>query len=322
MESMKIKPLTGKQKRSLRARLLVKFYQELAQLTAPKCRSGCAVGWSCCDSSYCYAAEEHARYWGVKLVKTANSQVPFLGRHGCVVSPHLRPMCTMHVCSINGLGFDPDPIFTRRYFALRDIINTLEYYLMHHNQNNAGNNTNTRGAHIKSLSALNVDELQTLGFEVRLTHFRNYSIDTSALEKLKPQLLTRHEALTKPHYLPTVELTCQRIKQSNAHSTRLLPNPDQCGGRTEVRLRINLDGQDLEFAGCAVCSQTDAFIKRVGRGKAIRRALDQIDQKTWDRIVATAGEQSAREAASAAPAVVTSPAPPTAPVAKPAEVVG
>jgi hypothetical protein len=50
-----------------------------------------------------------------------------MGPGGCVAPPHFRKLCTLHVCSINSLGFDPkDPRFTREYFILREQIEQLE----------------------------------------------------------------------------------------------------------------------------------------------------------------------------------------------------
>lgn len=51
-----------------------------------------------------------------------------MGATGCKLAPHMRPLCTLHVCSINSLGFDPrDPEFTQKYFELREKIETIEF---------------------------------------------------------------------------------------------------------------------------------------------------------------------------------------------------
>ena len=47
--------------------------------------------------------------------------IPFVKDGKCVIPPHFRPLCTLHQCKINGLGFDPkDPKWTKKYFALRE----------------------------------------------------------------------------------------------------------------------------------------------------------------------------------------------------------
>lgn len=101
---------------------LVVLYQKMADLTEPKCRE-CRAPWSCCSSEYCDAAIEMAAERGVVLASTGHPTLPLMGPKGCVAEPHLRPMCTLHVCSINGMGFDAkDSAFTKKYFALRDEI--------------------------------------------------------------------------------------------------------------------------------------------------------------------------------------------------------
>jgi hypothetical protein len=103
---------------------LVTLFQRMADLTKPKCET-CRVPLSCCDSMYCDMAERMIDEAGLssEIRKTEHASLPYMGPSGCVVPPHLRPLCTLHVCSINGFGFDPkDPAFTRRYFRLRDKI--------------------------------------------------------------------------------------------------------------------------------------------------------------------------------------------------------
>lgn len=95
------------------------LYQEMADLTRPKC-AACRVPLSCCDAFYCELARENSEAVGVKIQPTGHPTLPYMGPTGCIVPPHLRPLCTLHVCSINSLGCDPkDPIFTKTYFSLR-----------------------------------------------------------------------------------------------------------------------------------------------------------------------------------------------------------
>lgn len=56
----------------------------------------------------------------MELQETGHPRLPFMGSDGCIVAPHLRPICTVHTCDINSLGFKKgDPDWTKRYFALR-----------------------------------------------------------------------------------------------------------------------------------------------------------------------------------------------------------
>lgn len=108
---------------------LVVLYQKMYELTSPECRK-CRVPLSCCDSMYCGCAEDYAKEdWGVDLtpLKTDHPTLPFMGPDGCVVEPHLRPLCTFHTCDINGLGFKKgDQEWTNKYFELRGQIEEIE----------------------------------------------------------------------------------------------------------------------------------------------------------------------------------------------------
>ena len=96
------------------------LWQEMAAMTLAKCRQTCHSLGSCCETAYCEIAEQQAKQAGVVLERTGNA-VPFLDDDGkCVVPPHLRQMCSLHQCKINGIGFDPkDPKWTKRYFQVR-----------------------------------------------------------------------------------------------------------------------------------------------------------------------------------------------------------
>jgi len=99
------------------------LYQQMADLTRPKCGE-CRSPMSCCDPMYCDMADEISLG---KIAKTGHPTLKFMGPGGCVVPPHLRPLCTLHVCSINSLGFDPrDQEFTVKYFAIRGKIERAE----------------------------------------------------------------------------------------------------------------------------------------------------------------------------------------------------
>lgn len=92
----------------------------MAEHTKNECASSCRVPYSCCSSYYCELAEQNAKCKGLTLPQTGHPTLPFMGINGCTVPPHLRPLCTLHVCSINSLGFKPnDQQWTSEYFALR-----------------------------------------------------------------------------------------------------------------------------------------------------------------------------------------------------------
>ena len=99
---------------------LVQLYKEMSDLTSPVCAHECKAPHSCCDQMYCEMADAFARENGVILERTNHSTLFFMSPIGCVVPPHLRPLCTLHLCCINSLGFKPNDLeFTKKYFKLR-----------------------------------------------------------------------------------------------------------------------------------------------------------------------------------------------------------
>lgn len=82
-------------------------YRELAKLTGPKCGSiqQCLNVYGpqrCCSSKYCEIARNHAKtYYGIDPVETGHPTLPFMGPSGCTLEPHLRPVCTIHVCEMD-----------------------------------------------------------------------------------------------------------------------------------------------------------------------------------------------------------------------------
>ena len=119
---------------SIRQQLIV-LYRELAELTLPKCHL-CRAPMICCDPMYCKFAKERAAEWNVTLSEVELGQRPaqqkdllFMGPTGCVVPPHLRPLCTAHVCEQH-LESNQDSTFQQRFWELRDQINDLEYELL------------------------------------------------------------------------------------------------------------------------------------------------------------------------------------------------
>ncbi len=112
---------------------LKSLLRKMADLTAPKCAGTGGVGscnppHSCCSPEYCEMTLGYAKEsWGVELQRTEHPRLPLMGPLGCIAEPHLRPLCTLHLCKINGLGCTGDKKFDKAYFKLRDEINTALY---------------------------------------------------------------------------------------------------------------------------------------------------------------------------------------------------
>lgn len=107
---------------------LVKLYQEMYELTNPKCAT-CRIPHSCCDRMYCEMARVMIAEEGANISTTNHPTLPYMGTTGCVVPPHLRPLCTLHECRINQFGFTMDDAWNKKYFKLREKINDVEVKL-------------------------------------------------------------------------------------------------------------------------------------------------------------------------------------------------
>ena len=75
------------------------IFAQLADHTRPACAS-CRVPYACCSAQQCQETARIARDdLGADLTHLATGHpLPFMGPEGCVVAPHLRPICTVHVC--------------------------------------------------------------------------------------------------------------------------------------------------------------------------------------------------------------------------------
>ena len=104
------------------------LYREMYELTRPECGGTCWLPYSCCDDLYCRVTVKWAKeHWGVTLEPTGHPKLPLLGEEGCTVEPHLRPICTVHTCEINSLGFKKgDSDWTQRYFQVREQLGSME----------------------------------------------------------------------------------------------------------------------------------------------------------------------------------------------------
>jgi hypothetical protein len=103
------------------------LYQQIAELTAPSCHNGtaecaqfCERKYRCCERQHCDAAARFAREkYGIELNETGNAELPFMSETGCVVPPHLRPICSLHVCTVSWADVAHAP---EGYQELRDQI--------------------------------------------------------------------------------------------------------------------------------------------------------------------------------------------------------
>lgn len=102
---------------------LVVLYQRMSELTKPICLSGegeCARFTTknrCCARQHCDVAAKFAKdKYGIELQATGHPTIPFMGDHGCTVAPHLRPHCTMQLCSVS---WADRSTATPAYFILR-----------------------------------------------------------------------------------------------------------------------------------------------------------------------------------------------------------
>jgi hypothetical protein len=105
--------------------------QEMADHTAPECATVCRIPHNCCDIMYCEIALHYARRtYNIELQPTGHPTLLFMSERGCVVEPYLRPLCTLHVCSIQSLGQKPDdPEWNETYYQLRNHIDDLLYQI-------------------------------------------------------------------------------------------------------------------------------------------------------------------------------------------------
>lgn len=101
------------------------LFQQMAELTLPECRK-CRVPLSCCSPEYCEMAMVYAKEeYNIELPVTDHPRLPFMGQTGCTVPPHLRPLCTLHTCKINGVGTSGNHEWDKKYFSLREQIDEL-----------------------------------------------------------------------------------------------------------------------------------------------------------------------------------------------------
>ena len=97
-------------------------FAELADYTRPKC-GACRAPHACCSKEQCEDVRSFAEMaFGVALEDAPDAErLPFLGAEGCVVPPHLRPICSVHVCEQHFA----DEAWSEKYWELRERANIL-----------------------------------------------------------------------------------------------------------------------------------------------------------------------------------------------------
>lgn len=106
---------------------LKELWKEMALLTRPKCDT-CVVPRSCCSPEYCEFAIAHAKKaWNEDLTRTQHPTLPLMGPDGCVAPPHVRPLCTLHVCE--GTFWKAPMAWKKQYIKLREKLNDLSSIL-------------------------------------------------------------------------------------------------------------------------------------------------------------------------------------------------
>lgn len=104
----------------------IQLWQEMADLTAAKCKETCGSMGQCCSPFYCEFAADEMTKAGHPFEKVPFGKT-FAWQGKCTVPPHFRKMCSLQQCKISGLGYDPkDEEWTNKYFELRDKLEMLE----------------------------------------------------------------------------------------------------------------------------------------------------------------------------------------------------
>jgi hypothetical protein len=126
-------PLIRKERRERLRNLLIDAYKAMADFTAPLCGKCRGYQYSpnrCCDKMHCQMTIATAKEeWGVDLSTTDHPELPLMGPTGCTAAPHYRPLCTLHNCDINNMGFTLNSEWDKQYFILRAAINKLHLQL-------------------------------------------------------------------------------------------------------------------------------------------------------------------------------------------------
>lgn len=75
-------------------------FKKLSDLTRQAC-DGCdhEGKWHrCCGTIFCEQVKKDLDATGIEIERPGPVGLPYMGPNGCVVPPHLRPVCTGYVC--------------------------------------------------------------------------------------------------------------------------------------------------------------------------------------------------------------------------------
>ena len=81
----------------------ISTYRKLSSLTKAKCETCPTIQnledtpYRCCDKIFCDAVKEGLPI-GIRYSEPNEGGLPYMGKEGCVVPPHLRPGCTAFIC--------------------------------------------------------------------------------------------------------------------------------------------------------------------------------------------------------------------------------
>lgn len=107
---------------------MIDSFAAVADHSKQKCGQ-CINPFGCCRPEHCEETKRFAlEMFGIELEETGHESIPFLGPDGCVVAPHLRPLCSVYVCEIHLMA---DNDWTEKYWILReDASEAIEEVLM------------------------------------------------------------------------------------------------------------------------------------------------------------------------------------------------
>lgn len=105
----------------------VRLFAEMYAHTKNEC-ANCRAPYSCCSPEYGEMAARGMLEANEPIPpSTNNPRCQFLSTQGCIIQPYQRPLCTLHTCDVNSLGFKRnDPEWTEKYFEIRERIDLLE----------------------------------------------------------------------------------------------------------------------------------------------------------------------------------------------------
>ncbi len=107
---------------------MIQLYQRMYEITVVKCKRCSKGAGTCCNVYACKLVEKFAKAeYGVTLMRTGHPTLLFMGSEGCIVAPHMRPVCTVHTCKTVQYGCDfEDKPWTADFYDLKKQIALLE----------------------------------------------------------------------------------------------------------------------------------------------------------------------------------------------------